>query len=175
MKVSKANTSGCSCSHDAHKYKEHDNHNHNHGGEIKSVSPEAVAVEDIILVKLGEKIPLDGNMIEGNSSIDTSAITGESVPRSVNVGDLILAGTINQSGVLTIRVTKEFAESSVAKILDLVENASTKKAKTEKFISHFARYYTPAVVFISLAVVLLRFIHPIKNFWCSHVMKSRFC
>ncbi|PSF39577.1 cadmium-translocating P-type ATPase [Aphanothece hegewaldii CCALA 016] len=124
-------------------------------GEIKPVSPETVEVGDIILVKPGEKIPLDGEIIDGISFIDTSALTGESVPRSVNVGDVVLAGTINQSGVLTLRVTKLFAESSVAKILDLVENASSKKAETEKFISRFARYYTPAVVFISLAVALL--------------------
>lgn len=124
-------------------------------GEIKQVSPETVEVGKIILVKPGEKIPLDGEIIEGNSFIDTSALTGESVPRSANMGDTVLAGTINQTGVLVLRVTKRFAESSVAKILDLVENASSKKAETEKFISRFARYYTPAVVFISLAVALL--------------------
>lgn len=124
-------------------------------GEIKQVSPDSVEVGDIILAKPGEKIPLDGEIIEGNSLIDTSALTGESVPRSVNVGDLVLAGTINQSGVLTLQVTKLFAESSVAKILDLVENASSKKAETEKFMTRFARYYTPAVVLISLAVALL--------------------
>lgn len=123
--------------------------------EIKPVSPEMVKVGDLILVKPGEKIPLDGEIIEGNSLIDTSALTGESVPHSATVGNIVLAGTINQSGVLTLRVTKLFAESSVAKILDLVENASTKKAETEKFISRFARYYTPAVVFISLAVAIL--------------------
>ncbi len=124
-------------------------------GRVKEVSPETVNVGDIILVKPGEKIPLDGEILEGNSQIDTSALTGESVPRTVKVGEVVLAGTINQTGVLTIRVTKKFGESSIAKILDLVENATSKKAETEKFITQFARYYTPVVVFLSLAVALL--------------------
>ncbi|MFB2935618.1 heavy metal translocating P-type ATPase [Aerosakkonemataceae cyanobacterium BLCC-F154] len=124
-------------------------------GTVKEVSPETINVGDIILVKPGEKIPLDGEILEGNSQIDTSALTGESVPRTVKVGEIVLAGTINQSGVLTIRVTKRFGESSIAKILDLVENATSKKAETEKFITQFARYYTPVVVFLSLAVALL--------------------
>lgn len=124
-------------------------------GTIKPVSPEAVNVGDIILVKPGEKVPLDGEILEGNSQVDTSALTGESVPRTVKPGATILAGMINQSGVLTIRVTKLFGESSIAKVLDLVENASSKKASTEKFITKFARYYTPVVVFLSLAVALL--------------------
>ncbi|MBL1178449.1 heavy metal translocating P-type ATPase [Pantanalinema sp. GBBB05] len=124
-------------------------------GTVQQVSPETVNVGDIILVKPGEKVPLDGEILEGTSQVDTSALTGESVPRTVKPGDLILAGMINQSGVLTIRVTKQFGESSIAKILDLVENASSKKASTEKFITQFARYYTPVVVFLSLAVALL--------------------
>ncbi|SKB11560.1 Zinc-transporting ATPase [Planktothrix sp. PCC 11201] len=124
-------------------------------GIVKQVSPETVNVGDIILVKPGEKIPLDGEIIEGNSQIDTSALTGESVPRRVKVGEVVLAGTINQSGVLTIQVTKPFGESSIVKILDLVENATSKKAETEKFITQFARYYTPVVVVLSLAVALL--------------------
>ncbi|UBF24346.1 cadmium-translocating P-type ATPase [Kovacikia minuta CCNUW1] len=124
-------------------------------GTVQPVSPETVKVGDVILVKPGEKVPLDGEILEGASQVDTSALTGESVPRTVKPGDPILAGMINQSGVLTIRVTKLFGESSIAKILDLVENASSKKASTEKFITQFARYYTPAVVFISLAVALL--------------------
>jgi Zn2+/Cd2+-exporting ATPase len=107
------------------------------------------------LVKPGEKVPLDGDITEGDSQVDTSALTGESVPRVVKVGDPVLAGMINKSGVLTVRVTKLFGESSIAKILDLVENASSKKAATEKFITKFARYYTPVVVFLSLAVALL--------------------
>jgi Cd2+/Zn2+-exporting ATPase len=122
---------------------------------VKQVSPETVNVGDVILVKPGEKIPLDGEILEGDSQVDTSALTGESVPRTVNPGDPILAGMINKSGVLTIRVTKLFGESSIAKILDLVENASSKKASTEKFITKFARYYTPVVVILSLAVALL--------------------
>lgn len=124
-------------------------------GTVKEVSPETVNVGDVILVKPGEKVPLDGEILEGNSQVDTSALTGESVPRTVKPGDSILAGMINKSGMLTIRVTKLFGESSIAKILDLVENASSKKAATEKFITKFARYYTPVVVFLSLAVALL--------------------
>lgn len=123
--------------------------------EIKKVSPDEVAVGDIIVVKPGEKIPLDGDILEGNSQLDTSALTGESVPRTVKVGEPVLAGTINKTGVLTIKVTKLFGESSVSKILDLVQNASSKKADTEKFITKFARYYTPFVVFASLAVALI--------------------
>lgn len=122
---------------------------------VKAVSPEEVQVGDIILVKPGEKVPLDGEVLEGNSQVDTSALTGESVPRTVKVGETVLAGMINQTGVLTLRVTKLFGESSIAKILDLVENATSKKAKTEKFITQFARYYTPIVVILSLAVALL--------------------
>ncbi|MEG4584782.1 heavy metal translocating P-type ATPase [Microcoleus sp. MOSTC5] len=124
-------------------------------GDIKKVSPETVAVGDIILVKPGEKIPLDGEIIDGNSQIDTSALTGESVPRTVKVGETVLAGTINQTGVLTVKVTKIFGESSISRILELVENARSKKAETEKFITKFASYYTPFVVFASLAVALI--------------------
>lgn len=124
-------------------------------GTLKQVSPETVNVGDIIVVKPGEKIPLDGEILEGNSQIDTSVLTGESIPRPVKVGEVVLAGMINQSGVLTIQVTRPFEESSIAKILDLVENATSKKAKTEKFITQFARYYTPVVVFLSLIVALL--------------------
>ncbi|MDX2242374.1 MAG: heavy metal translocating P-type ATPase, partial [Leptolyngbyaceae cyanobacterium bins.302] len=119
-------------------------------GTVKQVSPETVNVGDQVLVKPGEKVPLDGEVLEGNSQMDTSALTGESVPRTVKVGDTVLAGMINQSGALTVRVTKLFGESSIAKVLDLVENASSKKASTEKFITQFARYYTPVVVFLSL-------------------------
>ena len=103
----------------------------------------------------GEKIPLDGEVIIGSSQIDTSALTGESVPHSVNVGETVLAGTINKTGVLDIRVTKLFGESSISKILDLVQNASSKKAETEKFITKFAKIYTPIVVFISLAIAII--------------------
>jgi Zn2+/Cd2+-exporting ATPase len=124
-------------------------------GQLKKVSPETVNVGDIIVVKPGEKIPLDGEIIDGNSQVDTSALTGESVPRTVRLGETVLAGMINKMGVLSIQVTKLFDESSIAKILDLVQNAKSKKAETEKFITKFARYYTPIVVFTSLAVALL--------------------
>ncbi|MEH2324371.1 MAG: heavy metal translocating P-type ATPase [Nostoc sp.] len=124
-------------------------------GELKKVSPNTVKIGDIIVVKPGEKIPLDGEIIDGNSQVDTSALTGESVPRSVRLSETVLAGMINQMGVLSIRVTKLFDDSSIAKILDLVQNAKSKKAETEKFITKFARYYTPIVVFASLAVALL--------------------
>ncbi|MEG4850578.1 heavy metal translocating P-type ATPase [Microcoleus sp. B5-D4] len=132
-----------------------DSANLKENGDIKKVSPETVAVGDIILVKPGEKIPLDGEIIDGNSQIDTSALTGESVPRTVKVGETVLAGTINQTGVLTVEVTKVFGESSISRILELVENARSKKAETEKFITKFASYYTPFVVFASLAVALI--------------------
>ena len=124
-------------------------------GELKKVSPETVNIGDIIVVKPGEKIPLDGEIIEGNSQVDTSALTGESVPRTVRLGETVLAGMINKMGVISIRVTKLFDESSIAKIVDLVQNAKSKKAETEKFITKFARYYTPIVVFTSLAVAIL--------------------
>lgn len=132
-----------------------DSANLKQNGDIKKVAPETVAVGDIILVKPGEKIPLDGEIIDGNSQIDTSALTGESVPRTVKVGETVLAGTINQTGVLTVKVTKVFGESSISRILELVENARSKKAETEKFITKFASYYTPFVVFASLAVALI--------------------
>ncbi|MCI7804367.1 MAG: cadmium-translocating P-type ATPase [Oscillospiraceae bacterium] len=115
-------------------------------GEIVESDPEEVSIGDIIVVKPGEKIPLDGVIIEGNTSVDTSALTGESVPRSLTEGDDVISGCINLSGVVRVKVTKEFGESTVAKILDLVENSSSKKAKAENFITKFARYYTPCVV-----------------------------
>lgn len=115
-------------------------------GEIVESDPEEVAIGDIIVVKPGEKIPLDGVIIQGNTSVDTSALTGESVPRSLTESDDVISGCINLSGVIRVRVTKEFGESTVAKILDLVENSSSKKAKAENFITKFARYYTPCVV-----------------------------
>jgi Zn2+/Cd2+-exporting ATPase len=122
---------------------------------IEVVSPERVKVGDTIVIKPGEKVPLDGEIIEGNSQVDTSALTGESVPRTVNVGENVLAGMINQSGVLTVTVTKLFGESSIARILDLVENASAKKAATEKLMTRIARRYTPIVVISSLLVALI--------------------
>ncbi|MGB3512108.1 MAG: heavy metal translocating P-type ATPase [Microcoleaceae cyanobacterium] len=122
---------------------------------LEKVSPETVEVDSIIIVKPGEKIPLDGEIISGNSQVDTSALTGESIPRNVRVGETVLAGMVNQTGALTIRVTKPFSESSISKILELVETAKTKKSKTERFMTTFARYYTPVVVFISLAIAFL--------------------
>lgn len=124
-------------------------------GDVKRVSPIEVHPGQIIVVKPGEKIPLDGNIIEGNSFVDTSALTGESVPRAVKESETVLAGMINKSGMLTIKVTKEFGESSISKILELVENASSKKAETEKFITTFARYYTPVVVFGALLLAVI--------------------
>ena len=125
------------------------------GEEIKKVSPEQIKVGDRIVIKPGEKVPLDGNIVEGKSMVDTSALTGESVPRTVQSGDTVLGGFINKNGLLTVEVSKEFGESTVSKILDLVQNASSKKAPTENFITKFARYYTPVVVIIAalLAVV----------------------
>lgn len=125
------------------------------GNETKKVDPDEVSIGDRILVKPGERVPLDGKVVDGSSMLDTSALTGESVPREVATGDDILAGFINKNGVLTIEVTKEFGESTVSKILDLVQNASSKKAPTENFITKFARYYTPAVVFVAAALAIV--------------------
>lgn len=125
------------------------------GTEIKRVNPEEVRIGDLIVVRPGEKVPLDGKVIEGTSAMDTSALTGESVPREVAAGDDVLSGFINKNGVLTVEVSKGFGESTVAKILDLVENASSKKAPTENFITKFARYYTPFVVFVAVLLAVL--------------------
>lgn len=125
------------------------------GDEITPVSPDDVDRGDIIVIKPGEKIPLDGQVIDGSSMVDTSALTGESVPRKVEKGDQVLSGTINKNGLLMVEVTKEYGESTVSKILDLVENASGKKAPTEKFITKFARYYTPVVVYSALAIAII--------------------
>lgn len=124
-------------------------------GDIEKVDPYDVAVDDIIVVLAGEKIPLDGIIVEGESYINTSALTGESVPRKVNTGDAILSGCINEQGILRIKVTKEFDDSTVAKILDLVENASTQKSRSEGFITRFAKYYTPLVVIGAVFVALI--------------------
>ena len=123
--------------------------------ETVRVSPDSVRPGDRIVVKPGEKVPLDGIVLEGSSTLDTSSITGESLPKSIGSGDLIYSGSINQSGLLTIHVTKAFEESTVSKILDLVENASSKKAPTEQFISKFARIYTPAVVAIAALLAIV--------------------
>ena len=125
------------------------------GDELVKVDPDEVQIGDIIVIKAGEKIPLDGKVIEGSSMIDTSALTGESVPREVEVGSDILSGCININGVITAEVTKEFGESTVSKILDLVENASSKKSNSEQFITKFARYYTPVVVIIAVFLAII--------------------
>lgn len=124
-------------------------------GKEKRVDPEEVEVNDIILIKPGERVPVDGIIIEGNTTLDTAALTGESVPRNAGIEDEILSGTINLSGVIKVKVTKEYGESTVSRILELVENAGNKKAKTEKFITKFARYYTPVVVFSAVAVAVI--------------------
>jgi len=122
---------------------------------VRRVSPEDVNIGDIILVKPGEKVPLDGQVIEGTSMVDTSALTGESIPRQLEPGQEVLSGFININGLLTVKVTKNYHESTVAKILDLVQNASSKKAPTENFITKFANYYTPVVVFAALAIAVV--------------------
>ncbi len=124
-------------------------------GKIEKVNPEKIKIGDIIVVKPGEKIPLDGKVTYGESLIDTSALTGESVPRKVKMGDEVISGCINKNGLIEIEVTKEFGESTVSKILDLVENASNKKSKSENFITKFARYYTPAVVIIAVILAII--------------------
>lgn len=126
--------------------------------EINKVNPNDVNIGEIILIKPGEKIPLDGIVVEGNSLLNTLALTGESMPKSVTEGDEVLSGCINNEGILKVKVTKKFGESTVSKILDLVENASSRKSKSENFISKFAKYYTPIVVIIA---ILLAFIPPL--------------
>lgn len=127
-------------------------------GKVEKVDPDEVKIGDIIIVKTGEKIPLDGVVVEGTSSLDTMALTGESVPRVVKTEDEVLSGCINKDGLLKIRVTKEFGESTVSKILDLVENASSKKSKSENFITKFAKYYTPVV---TIGAVVLALVPPL--------------
>jgi Cd2+/Zn2+-exporting ATPase len=124
-------------------------------GKLEQVDPDEVAIGTVIVVQPGEKVPIDGIVEEGNSSLNTSALTGESLPRDVAVGDEIISGCINMSGLLKIRTTKEFGESTVSKILDLVENSSSKKSRSENFISKFAKYYTPAVCYAALALAIL--------------------
>jgi len=122
---------------------------------LEKVDPDEVKIDDIIVIKAGEKIPLDAVVVEGTSTVDTSALTGESVPREVFQGDNLLSGCININGLLTARVTKEFGESTVSKILDLVENAGSKKSNSENFITKFARYYTPAVVIVAALLAII--------------------
>lgn len=127
-------------------------------GEVETVSPEEVRVGETIVIRPGEKVPMDGTIVEGSSSLDTVALTGESTPRDVETGDLVLSGCVNRNGLLRVRVEKKFGDSTASKILDLVQNASGAKSKSEKFISRFARVYTPIVVF---AAVFLAFVPPI--------------
>ena len=124
-------------------------------GKIEKVSPKEVKIGEIIIIKPGEKVPLDGNIIEGKTTLDTKALTGESMPKEVVEGDEVLSGSINLNGVIKLEVKKEFGESTVTKILDLVENASSKKSKSENFITKFAKYYTPTVVIIALILAIV--------------------
>ena len=124
-------------------------------GNIETANPEEVKIGETIVIKPGEKIPLDGKIIEGKTTLDTKALTGESLPREVSEGDEVLSGCINLNGMIKIEVTKEFGESTVSKILDLVENASSKKSKSENFITKFAKYYTPTVVIIALILAIV--------------------
>ena len=127
-------------------------------GELKQVDPDDVEIGTIIIIKPGERIPLDGVVVEGESLIDTAALTGESVPRKAAVGDEIISGCVNGNGTLKVRTTKEFDDSTVSKILELVENASSKKAHVENFITRFAKYYTPVV---TIAAVILAIVPPL--------------
>ena len=126
-----------------------------HDGKLEKTDPDDVAVGSIIVVQPGEKVPIDGIVVQGSSSLDTSALTGESVPRNIKEGDEIISGSVNMTGVLRIRTEKEFGDSTVSKILDLVENASSRKSRSENFISRFARVYTPAVCIAALVLALL--------------------
>lgn len=140
-------------------------------GKLEQIDPDDVNIGDVIVVKPGERVPLDGKVIKGSSMVDTSALTGESVPRKVDEGSEIISGCVNGSGTLTVEVTKEFDDSTVAKILELVENASSKKAKVENFITKFARYYTPIVV---IAAVVLAILPPIilGGNWASWIKRA---
>ena len=124
-------------------------------GKLEKVDPDEVKIGDIIVVKPGEKIPLDGTVVEGKTNLDTKALTGEPMPREANIGDDVISGCINLNGLIKVKVTKEFGESTVSKILDLVENASSKKSKSENFITKFAQYYTPIVVIIAVLLAII--------------------
>ena len=124
-------------------------------GQLEKVDPDEVEIGSIIVVQPGEKVPIDGIIVEGKTTLNTSALTGESVPRSATTGEEVISGCINLSGLIKIQTTKEFGESTVSKILDLVENASSKKSRSENFISKFAHYYTPAVCYGALALAIL--------------------
>lgn len=145
-------------------------------GELEKVDPDEVEIGSVIVVKPGEKIPIDGVIVEGNSTLNTSALTGESLPRDAKTGDEVISGCINMTGLLRIQTTKEFGESTVSKILDLVENSSSKKSRSENFISKFARYYTPAVCYSALALALLppivRIVVGISPMWGDWIYRA---
>ena len=145
-------------------------------GELEKADPDEVEIGSIIVVKPGEKIPIDGVIVEGSSTLNTSALTGESLPRDAKAGDEVISGCINMTGLLRIQTTKEFGESTVSKILDLVENSSSKKSKSENFISKFARYYTPAVCYSALALALLppivRMVMGIAPMWGDWIYRA---
>ena len=134
-------------------------------GEVEKVDPDEIEVGSIIVIRPGEKVPIDGIVVEGNSSLNTSALTGESLPRDVKPGDEIISGSVNMSGLLRVETTKEFDESTASKILELVENAGERKAKSEQFITKFARWYTPAVCYSALALAILG---PLVNILVFH-------
>ena len=143
---------------------------------LEELDPEDVSVGSIIVVQPGERVPLDGLVIEGQSSLDTSALTGESLPRDISAGDSIVSGCINLSGVLRIETSREFGESTVARIMELVENSSHRKARSENFISRFARVYTPAVCYSALALALLppvvRLLLGMEGMWSVWVYRA---
>lgn len=124
-------------------------------GKLEKVDPDEVEIGSVIVVQPGEKVPIDGVILEGSSTLNTSALTGESIPREAAAGDEIISGCINMTGLLKVKTTKEFGESTVSRILDLVENASSRKSRSEEFISRFARIYTPAVCYAALALAFL--------------------
>ena len=134
-------------------------------GEVERVDPDDVEVGSIIVIRPGEKVPIDGVVVEGSSSLNTSALTGESLPRDVQPGDVIISGSVNMSGLLRVETTKEFDESTASKILELVENAGERKAKSEQFITEFARWYTPIVCYSALALAILG---PVVNILAFH-------
>ena len=124
-------------------------------GKLEKVDPDEVEIGSVIVVQPGEKVPIDGVILEGSSTLSTSALTGESIPREAAAGDEIISGCINMTGLLKVKTTKEFGESTVSRILDLVENASSRKSRSEEFISRFARIYTPAVCYAALSLAFL--------------------
>ena len=137
-------------------------------GSLEQVDPDEVEIGTVIIVQPGEKVPIDGVVVEGTSTLNTSALTGESVPREAKAGDEIISGCINLTGVLKIRTTKEFGESTVSKVLELVEESTSRKSRSENFISKFAKYYTPAVCYGALALAVLPpLVRAVRARWLS--------